>query len=112
VENPQTNSNMMADKMRIELPFYHTPSKMESNANLFQFCGQEFGRFSVEIHQADTCSLGAHFYKVFLRIQDRSVKIPLGRSICTRHRVRSCLYKKSEFVYMMEKHACVLMSEA
>jgi len=50
VEDLRTDSNVMADKMRIEFPFYHSPSKIESNTDLFQFRGQEFGRFPVEIH--------------------------------------------------------------
>lgn len=113
MENPQTNSNVMANKMRVEFPFYHTPSQMESNADLFQFHGQELGRLSVEIHQADTCSLRAQFYKILLRVEDRRVKISLGRRKCTRHGVRSCLSGgKSEFVHTMDKRACALISEA
>jgi hypothetical protein len=114
MESRQTNSNVMADKMGVEFPFHHTLSQLESDTDLFQLRGQELGRLSVEVHQADTCGLGAHLYKIFLRIQDRCVKIPLGRRICTRHGVRSCCVKKekSELVHTTDKHPCTLMSEA
>lgn len=110
----QTNSNVMADKMRVEFPFYHTLSGLESDADLFQLRGQELSRFSVKIHQADTFGLGTHFYKFLLRIQDCCVKIPLGRRICTRHGVRSCCVKEKNggLVCTMDKRICVLMSEA
>ena len=114
MESQRTNSNVMADKMRVEFPFYHALSQLESNTDLFQFRGQELDRFSVKVHQADTCGLEAHLDKILLHIQDRCVKIPLGRRICTRDRVRSCCVKKerSEPVYTVDKHTCILMSEA
>ena len=91
-----TNSNVMADKMGVEFSFHYALSQMESDVYLFHFCGEEFGRLSVKIHQANTCSLGTHFYKLFLCIQDRCVEISLGRRICARHRVRSRCAKKKK----------------
>jgi len=68
MKSQQTNSNVMANKMWVEVPFYHTLSQLESDTDLFQFHGQELGRFSVEIHQADTCGFGAHLYKILLHV--------------------------------------------
>jgi len=82
--------------MGVEFPLYHALSQMESDVYLFQFCGQELGRLSVKIHQANTCSLGAHFYKFLLCIQDSCVKISLGRRICARDRVRSCCVEEKD----------------
>lgn len=90
MESQQTDSNVMAHKMWVKFPFYHTPSQLEPNADLFQFRGQELNGLPVKIHQADTCGLGTHSYKIFLHIQDRCVKIPLRRRIYARHRIRPC----------------------
>lgn len=86
----------MAYKMRVKFPLYYSLSRLEPNADLFQFHGQELDGFPVKIHQADICSLGAHSYKIFLNIQDRCVKIPLGRGIYARHRIRSRYVGKRE----------------
>ena len=96
MENLRTDSNVMAYKVRVEFPFYHALSQLEPKADLFQFRGQELHGFPVKIHQADICSLGTHPYKIFLYIQDRCVKIPLGRRIYAGHRIRSCCVGNEE----------------